>query len=43
VARQLETFAGVRDGRATDFEDRYVLVEMVANQQIFSVGRERRP
>src|SRR6266446_5407788 len=43
MARQLETFAGARDGRAIDFEDRYVLVEIVADQQIFSVGRERRP
>src|SRR5438876_11888854 len=43
MARQLETFAGVRDGRAIDFEDRYVLVEIVPDQQIFSVGRERRP
>jgi hypothetical protein len=43
MAGQLETLAGVRDGRAIDFEDRYVLVEIVADQQIFSVGRERRP
>jgi hypothetical protein len=43
MARQLETFAGVRDGRAIDFEDGYVLVKIVADQQIFSVGRERRP
>src|ERR1700731_1028801 len=43
MARQLETFAGVRDGRAIDLEDGYVLVEIVADQQIVSVGRERRP
>jgi hypothetical protein len=43
TARQLETLAGVRDGRAIDFEDGYVLVEIVADQQIFSVGVDAAP
>ena len=40
VAGQLEALAGVCDSRAVDLEDRYVLVDKVAHQQIFSVWRK---
>src|SRR3954470_21839445 len=43
MARQLETLAGIGDLPAVNLEDRNVLVEIIADQQILSVGREHRP
>jgi len=43
MAGQLEPFSGVGDLGAVDFQDREILIEVIADKQIFSVGRECRP
>src|SRR3954462_11437377 len=43
MARQLETLASIGDLHAVNLEDGNVLIEIIANQQILSVGREYRP
>src|SRR5262249_58251433 len=43
VAGQLEALAGIGDLGAVDLQDRKILIEVIADQQIFPVGRERRP
>src|SRR5437764_13435785 len=42
VARDLEALAGVGDGGAVDPQDREVLRQVIADQQVFAVGREQR-
>ncbi len=42
MAGQLEPLSGVGDLGAVDFQDREILIEVIADKQIFSVGRECR-
>ena len=42
MAGQLEPLSRVGDLGAVDFQDREILIEVIADKQIFSVGRECR-